>query len=173
MNNIVTNTLFEKVSYEQFKKDFKNTTDERLYPSLKEMYNSILLPRRATKGSAGYDFYSPHYIRLDPGQDITIPTGIRCKMNPELVLIVCPRSGLGFKYYERLANTIGIIDSDYYYALNEGHIMIKITNHSIQNKTLELEQGKAFAQGVFVKFYKTINDEAKLTRSGGMGSTNL
>lgn len=94
-------------------------------------------------------------------------------MNQDLVLQIYPRSSLGFKYQLTLDNTVGIIDSDYYYALNEGHIMIKITNHSIQNKTLELEHGKAFAQGVFVKFYKTIDDEAELTRSGGMGSTNL
>jgi dUTP pyrophosphatase len=110
---------------------------------------------------------------LKKGDTIIIPTGIRCKMNQDLVLQIYPRSSLGFKYQLTLDNTVGIIDSDYYYALNEGHIMIKITNHSIQNKTLELEHGKAFAQGVFVKFYKTINDEAKLTRSGGMGSTNL
>ena len=170
MNNIIMNTLFEKVSYEQFKKDFKNTTDERLYPSLKEMYNSILLPRRATKGSAGYDFYSPHYIRLDPGQDITIPTGIRCKMNPELVLIVCPRSGLGFKYYERLANTIGIIDSDYYYSDNEGHIMIKIRNDSTDS-VMEIEQGKGLAQGIFLPYFKTDDDSTKDKRNGGFGST--
>lgn len=170
MNNIIMNTLFEKVSYEQFKKDFKNTTDERLYPSLKEMYNSILLPRRATKGSAGYDFYSPHYIRLDPGQDITIPTGIRCKMNPELVLIVCPRSGLGFKYYERLANTIGIIDSDYYYSDNEGHIMIKIRNDSTDS-VMEIEQGKGLAQGIFLPYFRTEDDSAKDKRNGGFGST--
>lgn len=164
-------TKFEKVSLSAF----KNACNDLGFNlnNIEEIYQNIQLPKRATKGSAGYDFHLPFAINLKKGDTIIIPTGIRCKMNQDLVLQIYPRSSLGFKYQLTLDNTVGIIDSDYYYALNEGHIMIKITNHSIQNKTLELEQGKAFAQGVFVKFYRTINDEAKLTRSGGMGSTNL
>lgn len=164
-------TKFEKVSLSAF----KNACSDLGFNlnNIEEIYQNIQLPKRATKGSAGYDFYLPFAINLKKGDTIIIPTGMRCKMNQDLVLQIYPRSSLGFKYQLTLDNTVGIIDSDYYYALNEGHIMIKITNHSIQNKTLELEHGKAFAQGVFVKFYKTIDDEAELTRSGGMGSTNL
>lgn len=164
-------TKFEKVSLDAFK-DACNDLGFQLN-NIEEVYNNITLPKRATIGSAGYDFYLPFNINLKKGDSIIIPTGIRCKMNPDLVLQIYPRSSLGFKYQLTLDNTVGIIDSDYYYALNEGHIMIKITNHSIQNKTLELEQGKAFSQGVFVKFYKTIDDDADLKRRGGMGSTNL
>ena len=159
---------FEKVSKEQFHKDLKD-----LFNTEENLYDNIKIPSRATKGSAGYDFVSPVDFILKPNEMIKVPSGIRCKIDEGYVLEIYPRSSLGFKYQTMLANTVGIIDSDYYYALNEGHIMIKITNHSIQNKTLELEHGKAFAQGVFVKFYKTIDDEAELTRSGGMGSTNL
>ena len=133
---------FEKVSFEQFEKDWlKNFPDTK---DVKAVYDSIKLPKRATVGSAGYDFYAPSNICFERGKSTLVPTGIRSKIDEGWVLSIYPRSGLGFKHRCQLDNTVGIIDSDYYYALNEGHIMIKITNHSIQNKTLELEQGDTF-----------------------------
>ena len=57
-------------------------------------------------------------------------------MQPEWVLKCYPRSGLGFKYRLQLNNTVGIIDSDYFYSDNEGHIFAKLTNDSNENKTL-------------------------------------
>ena len=78
----------------------------------------IKMPIRATKKSAGYDFFAPFDIYLKPNEDIKIPTGIRSYMQDGEVLIAVPRSGLGFKYYARLANTLGVIDSDYYYSDN-------------------------------------------------------
>ncbi len=162
-------TKFEKVSIEQFKKDYVVLFGDE---TVQNMYEDILLPRRATSGSAGYDFRIPFKLTVKPQESIIVPTGIRCKMNEDLVLQIFPRSGLGFKYRIQLDNTVGIIDSDYYNAKNEGHIMIKISNLSLDNKTLTLNKGDAFAQGVFLKYYKTVDDDTDATRVGGMGSTD-
>ena len=129
------------------------------------------MPERATVGSAGYDFYSPLDFVLEPGQTIKIPTGIRAKIEDGWVLMIFPRSGLGFKYRIQLNNTVGVIDSDYYGSDNEGHIFIKITNDSNEEKTLSLKKGDGFAQGVFLPYGVTSDDETAAVRNGGFGST--
>ena len=86
------------------------------------------------------------------------------------MLKVYPRSGLGFKYQLGLANTVGIIDSDYCNSDNEGHIQIKLVNRG--DKTVELPQESAFAQGIISKYYACDNDTTTATRNGGFGSTN-
>ena len=113
MKNI---THFEKVSFEQFQKDILKNT--KIKNKIEEMYDNIQLPKRATIGSAGYDFFLPFDIVLKPQESIIIPTGIRCQMNDEYVLQIYPRSSLGFKFRLQLDNVVGIIDSDYYYACN-------------------------------------------------------
>ena len=158
---------FEKVSYEQFKSGFDDKTDDEI----KSLYEDIKLPKRATKGSAGYDFFAPFDIVLAPGKTIKIPTGIRAQMEDNYVLKLYPRSGLGFKYRLQLNNTVGIIDSDYYYSDNEGHIFAKITNDSNENKTVEIKKETGFMQGIFVEYGITIDDDATETRNGGFGST--
>jgi dUTP pyrophosphatase len=160
---------FYKVSYEQFKGGMSHfqLTEEKL----KEIYDHISLPKRATKGSAGYDFYSPIDIELKPNETINIPTGIRCEMNPSWVLMIYPRSGLGFKFRLQLNNTVGIIDSDYFYSDNEGHIFIKMTNDTNENKTVEIKQGNGFAQGIFMVYGTTEDDNVTESRNGGFGST--
>ena len=130
------------------------------------------MPARATRGSAGYDFYSPLEFTLEPGKTIKIPTGIRAEMEEGWVLKLYPRSGLGFKYRLQLNNTVGIIDSDYFNSDNEGHIMAKITNDSKENKVLQLKAGDGFMQGIFVQFGITVDDEAEGVRNGGFGSTS-
>ena len=127
---------FEVVSFAQFKSSFDNKTEEEI----KRLYDDIKIPKRATMGSAGYDFYAPFDIVLAPGETIKIPTGIRVYMEENYVLKLYPRSGLGFKYRLQLNNTVGIIDSDYYYSDNEGHIFAKITNDSNVNKTVEIKK---------------------------------
>ena len=154
---------FEKVSLDQFK--------ETGIPQYKNVYENIKLPVRATKGSAGYDFFTPVPIRLKSGETAKIPTGIRVQMHDDWVLKCYPRSGLGFKYRVQLDNTVGIIDSDYFYSDNEGHIFIKITNDSKDGKILTLKPGDGFAQGIFVEYGITVDDEANATRNGGFGST--
>ena len=161
---------FYKVSYEQFEgamlDDF-DLTKERI----KEIYDNLKLPRRATKGSAGYDFYTPVDINLEPGKTIKIPTGIRCEMNERWVLMIYPRSGLGFKFRLQLNNTVGVIDSDYFYSDNEGHIFIKITNDTNENKTVNVAAGQGFAQGIFMTYGITEDDDVTEERNGGFGST--
>lgn len=162
---------FEFVTEVQFYKDAEE------YPGIEaeeipKGYHSLRKPKRATAGSAGYDFYAPFPIRLEPGETVKVPTGIRCRMDEDWVLAVFPRSGLGFKYRLQLNNTVGIIDSDYYNALNEGHIQIKLCNDSKEGKTLELQAGEAFAQGIFLQYGITSDDDADGERTGGFGSTS-
>ena len=157
---------FEKVSRKRFAADFRETfgTEESVYDFLK-------LPTRATAGSAGYDFTLPCDLTLAPGETAKIPTGIRARMADGWVLMLFPRSGLGFKYRLQLNNTVGIVDADYYNSDNEGHIFIKITNDSREGKTLTLHTGDGFAQGIFVPFGITEEDRADAARNGGFGST--
>ena len=162
---------FEKVSYNQFKNDFMDSFPQYNEKEVEEIYHSIQLPKRATKGSAGYDFYSPIDFELKPRQTIKIPTGIRVRIENGWVLGLYPRSGLGFKYRLQLNNTVGIIDSDYYFSDNEGHIMIKITNDSNKGKTVEVKKGDGFAQGIFVEYGITFDDDVSEERNGGFGST--
>lgn len=161
---------FEKVSKERFIADYVDTFGENA--GVEAVYEEIKLPKRATKGSAGYDFYLTADICLKPGETVKIPTGIRAKMEENWVLNIFPRSGLGFKFRLRLNNTVGIIDSDYYYSDNEGHIFIKITNESNEGKTVELKRGDAFAQGIFLEFGITHDDDVSEIRNGGFGSTS-
>lgn len=162
---------FEKVSLQQFAADWqKNRGGSE--EDARKVYDSIVLPHRATAGSAGYDFYTPVSFTLEPGEEILMPTGIRAKMSDGYVLMLFPRSGLGFKYRMQLNNTAGIIDADYYNADNEGHIMCKMTNDTHEGKTLSLEAGKGMVQGIFVPFGITEDDEADGVRTGGFGSTS-
>lgn len=161
---------FSKVSFTQFLEGWKDAfggTDEEI----KEIYDSILLPRRATSGSAGYDVFSPADFTLEPGKTLKIPTGIRCEIDEGWVLKLYPRSGLGFKFRLQLNNTVGIIDSDYFHSDNEGHIFIKITNDTNEDKTVELKKGTGFAQGIFVEYGITVDDDVTNIRNGGFGST--
>lgn len=153
---------FEKVSFEQYAKDVEKAD---------EIYENIQLPQRATKGSAGYDFYMPYDLTLAPGQTAKIPTGIRAKIADGWVLCLFPRSGLGFKYRLQLNNTVGIIDADYYLSDNEGHIFAKITNDSNEGKTMTLKQGEGFMQGIFMPFGLAEDDNVQTIRNGGFGST--
>ena len=166
MDNFKRIAKFEKVSLNQYLSSLD--LDES---KIKEIYEEITLPKRATKGSAGYDFYAPFDIDLKPGETIKIPTGIRVSMEENYVLKLYPRSGLGFKYRLQLNNTVGIIDSDYYYSDNEGHIFAKITNDSNEGKVLHINKGEGFMQGIFVEYGITIDDDTTSIRNGGFGST--
>ena len=156
---------FEKVSKERFLSDAKD------FGADESTYNDIIMPARATTGSAGYDIRTPFDVTLQCGESIKIPTGIRCRMDEGWVLKIYPRSGLGFKYRIQLDNTVAIIDSDYYYSDNEGHVMVKITNDGKGGKTLELKKGDAFCQGIFVEYGITVDDDVTASRNGGFGST--
>ena len=162
---------FHKVSFEQFAKDWKDTFEQYSEEEIRNIYDSLKLPKRATKGSAGYDFFAPFTFQLAPGETIKIPTGIRAEMQEDWVLQIYPRSGLGFKYRLQMNNTVGIIDSDYFFSDNEGHIFMKITNDSNEGKTVEVPAGTGFAQGIFMQYGITEDDDAEGIRNGGFGST--
>ena len=162
---------FYKVSLENFMQSIKDDFPEYTEEDIKDMYESIELPTRATRGSAGYDFHAPFAFSLPAGSTIKIPTGIRAKMDEDWVLKLYPRSGLGFKYRLQLNNTVGIIDSDYFYSDNEGHIMAKITNDSNEGKTVDISAGMGFMQGIFLEYGITVDDDAQGVRNGGFGST--
>lgn len=161
---------FFKVSFEQFEKDVIANFG-KAPNNLKEIYEGITLPKRATIESAGYDFFSPFDITLPPKTEMVVPTGIRAKMLGGTFLAVFPRSGLGFKFKMQLCNTVGIIDADYFNAENEGHILIKIFNDTNKNQTIEVARGKGFAQGILLPFGITEDDESNEVRTGGFGST--
>ena len=195
--------LFEKVSVDQYMKDISNKeyirkslglTEEWLMSlnpesKLKEIIKfsknilrtfacssikNLKLPTRATKASAGYDFFAPFDFTIKSGESIVIPTGVRCKFeNENFALKIYPKSGLGFKYGVGLANTVGIVDADYYNSDNEGHIMIKLTNYD-SHKEVSIMKGKSFAQGIFEMYGLTTNDDEveKSDRNGGFGSTS-
>ncbi len=154
-----TKAKFEKVTLATF-----------LQSGSEQTYQQIILPRRATVKSAGYDFFAPTEIALEPHQTTTVATGIRALMPDDWCLMIFPRSGLGFKFRLRLDNTVGIIDADYSNAPNEGHIFVKITNEG--EKTLVIPQGTAFAQGIFTHYLLTEDDDVTDERTGGLGSTD-
>lgn len=163
---------FHKVSFEQFKEGYQSVFgSETRDDEIQMVYEGIRLPCRATSGSAGYDFYAPVVITMEPGETVKIPTGIRVEMEEDWVLKCYPRSGLGFKYRLQLNNTVGIIDSDYFYSDNEGHIFAKITNDSREGKTVCLEAGAGFMQGIFMEYGITEDDCVTAVRNGGFGST--
>ena len=166
---------FHKVSFEQFAKDWKDTFDnsfeEVSKEEIKNIYDSLKLPKRATTGSAGYDFYAPVDVTMKPGEIVKIPTGIRVEMEEGWVLKCYPRSGLGFKFRLQLNNTVGIIDSDYFFSDNEGHIFAKLTNDTREDKTIQIPAGTGFMQGIFVEYGITVDDDADAVRNGGFGST--
>ena len=159
---------FEKISLHQWDKD----TDPMLTLAAKQkLLETIPMPKRATKGSAGYDISTPYEIDLLPNEEINVPTGLKCKIANGWFMGAFPKSGLGFKYYVRLANTIGVIDEDYYNnENNEGHMWVKIRNEG--NKPLHIDAYKGICQVIFIPYGITEDDEADGIRKGGFGSTN-
>lgn len=164
---------FDKVSFNQFLQDSEkygfvdSGTNSEI---IKIIWDGIKLPARATGGSAGYDFYLPYPFFLKEGHEITIPTGIRAIIQPGWFLSLVPRSSLGFKHGMRLLNTMAVIDSDYSFAENEGHILVKFK----ADKNMCLQEGERFVQGLFIQHGTTRNDTPiSHERNGGIGSTGV
>lgn len=167
---------FEKVSAEVFSSAVSDAFSKG-YDAPEDIdgiYAGLKLPKQATASSAGMDFYAPYQLHVPAGESVLVPTGISWKTEKTergCVMIIFPRSGLGFKTGMRLANTAGIIDPDYCDAENEGHIILKITNPQ-QDRALDIPKGKAFAQGIIVPFMICEGAEAGGERTGGFGSTD-
>ena len=162
---------FEKVSLKRFVNDWIATFPQPTLEQAVMAYESIRLPQRATSGSAGYDFFAPVGFELPAGGNIKIPTGIRALIEDGWVLTLYPRSGLGFKYRFQLDNSVGVIDSDYARSDNEGHIFLRMTNDNREGLGLRVPSGTAVAQGIFLPFGITVDDEVQTVRNGGFGST--
>ena len=152
---------FNKISEEQFKSDGVDKYCN---------YSDIKLPKRATRLSAGYDIFCLSDLTLSPGETVLMPTGIQIVLDEDKALLILPRSGLGFKYRTQLWNTVGLIDADYHYSHNEGHMWVKMINES--DKVLNIKAGEAFCQAVIIQYFKVDDDEASATRDGGFGSTS-
>ena len=154
---------FERISFNQFKKDVSDD---------KKLYESIELPKRSTTNSAGYDIRSIEEGIIEPSKAMRFKTGVKVSMNDDEVFYIYSRSSFGYKYNVTMANSVGVIDADYYNNEdNEGHFSICLINHG--DKPLEVKIGDRIAQGVFMK-YLIVDDEEKVDkkRKGGFGSTN-
>ncbi len=153
---------FEVISINQFNKDFKDTDTK---------YDDIIIPKRSTKFSAGYDFYMPYDLTIKKDEIVLIPTGIKAMLNSDEFLGIYIRSSLGFKYNLRMCNQVGIIDSDYYNnTSNEGHIFVKLKNEG--NNDIILKKHDRYVQGIIQKYYIVDNEkEIEDIRVGGIGSS--
>lgn len=169
---------FSNVSFQQFKNDWIDTfpelmnglSNDDIDEHIRDIYDNIKLPKRATMQSAGYDFYSPVSFRLEPNESIKIPTGIRCEMYDGWAMLLFIRSSLGFKYGLSMPTSVSVIDGDYFDADNEGHIMVKLQNNGIKN--VKINKGDRIVQGVFVPYGIALDDDTTEVRYGGLGSTN-
>ena len=156
---------FEKVSTIEFKK-----RAQTLSMSPERLYNDVVLPTRASIGSAGYDFRVITKFTLRPGEIKILPTGIKAYMDIDEYLSIHIRSSLAIKYGIVLVNQEGIIDADYYNnSDNEGHIMIAVKNTS--DTPYVFEKGDKVAQGIFHKFLLVDSDDVQTERKGGIGSS--
>ena len=140
--------VFEKISFEQFKKDVENN---------KEVYDAYNLPKRETKYAAGYDFYALFDFTLKPGEIMKVPTGVKVNMEADDVLLLIARSSQGFKYNVRICNQVGVIDKDYYNnPNNEGHMWVRLQNEG--DKDYVVKRGDGICQGMFVKYLLVDNE---------------
>ena len=151
----------------------KRTAPERGFKWIQKYayrYESNLkLPERTTDLSAGYDFFAPYTIYFEPGEMRTISTGIKAFMQDDEVLEIHIRSSLAIKKGLVLANSVGIIDADYFGNVNDdGNILISIVNTSNEKQVINVHE--RFAQGIFKK-YLTCGDTPAKRRIGGVGST--
>ena len=154
---------FEKISFEQFKKDIEDNIT---------LYNEYSLPKRSTSSAAGYDFQSLIDFVMKPNEIKKIPLGIKVIMNPNEMFMLCVRSSQGFKYNVRMCNQVGIIDSDYYNNIdNEGHMWIRLQNEG--DKDYVVKKGDNICQGIFLNYLTVDNEDNNMNeRKGGFGSTD-
>ena len=163
---------FEKISFEQWYSDISLINVDSLV--VRKWYANIELPKQGTQHSMGIDFCLPYAVNISPHNKIKIPTGIRwvcdAPNDKHYCMLIVPRSSIGIKYGLQLQNTIGVIDSDYYLADNEGHIQLFFVNTS--DETISLPQHKAIAQGLIIPYSAPDGTESDNKRHGGFGSTD-
>ncbi|MCF7930386.1 MAG: dUTP diphosphatase [Acholeplasmataceae bacterium] len=133
----------------------------------------VIIPKRATDSSAGYDLASIEDIVIEPGEIKMIPTGLKVMMPKTEALFIFARSSLSIKKGLIMSNSVGVVDSDYYNNKdNEGHLMVSLMN--VRNVSVTILKGERVAQGIFLKYEKTTDDETDGSiRLGGFGSSGL
>lgn len=127
----------------------------------------IKLPQRATIGSMGYDFYSPAEYEVKPGDVVKIWTDVHVIMEEDEGLLLNIRSSMGGRF--QLLNTLGIIDRDFILGKTNGNVGIFLQN--VSDDIQYIHKGDAIAQGIFLKYLVTDDDDAVAKRWGGFGST--
>ena len=145
----------------------------RYFELVKDKYRKstgeVILPKRATKSSVAYDFYSPINITISPLQSAMIWTDVKAHFNEDEALLLNVRSSMG-KQPVMIANTQGWIDSDYYSNPdNDGNIGIRLFN--LGNTSYVVKSGDRIAQGMFVKYLVADNGNTDCTRKSGFGSS--
>ena len=164
---------FEKVSFEAFKRDVDKYYGGLNDDEIKIVYDNIVLPERKTRYSAGYDVCTPVPVRLNPGRSGVIPTGIKAVFTEEEMETWClklyARSSVGIKDKVVVTNAVGLIDSDYQFAENDGDMMLALTN--IGTEPRFYAPGHRICQAVFEIYGITSDDKAFGERTGGVGST--
>lgn len=130
-----------------------------------------ILPIRSDDGSAGYDFFIPKEITINPKESISICTNIKAMMQKDEVLMLYVRSSIGIKKHLMLCNGTGVIDSTYYNnPTNEGNIACALYNYG--DEPVVLEAGSRVMQGIFIKYLVANNDIVlNKQRLGGIGSS--
>lgn len=133
----------------------------------------VIIPKRATENSAGYDLASIEEIIIEPGEIKMIPTGLKVIMPKTEALFIFARSSLSIKKGLMMSNSVGVVDSDYYgNPDNEGHLMVSLIN--VRDTPATILKGERIAQGIFLRYEKTSDDETDgLIRLGGFGSSGL
>lgn len=130
----------------------------------------IILPKRKTKKSAGYDLAAAEDIFLKAHDVTLIPTGLKVFMPDDEFLGLFVRSSLAVRHKISCVNDVGVIDADYYNnESNEGHIFVAVYNHG--DEDVFIKKGTRVAQGIFLKYQTIDNDDADEIRRGGFGST--
>jgi dUTP pyrophosphatase len=152
--------------------DYRTRFFEEVAKEHKKYDNETILPKRADKGSCGYDFQVKEQVVLEPGESKLVFTDVKACMQDNEVLLIYIRSSLGVKFGINLKNGTGVIDSSYYSnPTNDGNIGIPLVNMS--RKKVVIEAGERVAQGVFTKYLVTDNDEVlHEERTAGFGSSN-
>lgn len=134
--------------------------------------SNVNIPKRQTKHSAGYDIESIEDVLIKPGEIKLIKTGLKAKIPNEEVILMFPRSSLAIKKGLMMSNGVGVIDSDYYYAENEGHIMVPLYNFT--NKDVLVKKGERISQAIFTNYFKTTDElDDGTVRLGGFGSSGM
>jgi dUTP pyrophosphatase len=133
--------------------------------------HGVIIPKRATDSSAGYDLASIEDIMIEPGEIRMIPTGLKVMMPKTEALFIFARSSLSIKKGLIMSNSVGVVDADYYgNPDNEGHLMVSLMN--VRNESVQIKKGERVAQGIFLKYEKTTDDETNgNVRLGGFGSS--